>query len=90
MKGGESMELTSKDRAALIESIARNIAAIEARHAYLSRAQVAMKLGYTYSGVGAVLEAPGFPRPVRLTPGAKPRWKNGDIQDWADKQKTQL
>lgn len=81
------MELNAKEKATLIESIARNIAAIEARHAYLSRTQVAMMLGYTYSGVAPVLKAPGFPRPVRLGEGASPRWKSGDIQDWAAKQK---
>lgn len=81
------MELSRDDMATLIERIAQNVAVMTARGAYLTRKQVAMKLGYTYSGVAALLESPGFPAPVRFSPGANPRWKCGDIQDWADKQR---
>lgn len=75
--------ISQKDKEELIQETARRIAVMSARNAYLTRSDVATMLGYTYTGLAAVLDSPTFPRPVRLTETGQKRWKCGDILDWA-------
>lgn len=51
----------------------------------LTAKEVATRIGYATNYLLNKLQYdPKFPRPVRVTPNARPRWREEDLQEWLD------